>query len=264
MKSTLKDLEERLERWIEGSIIRLLGHQIPATSLASQLTEAMKNGLRTNELGTTLAPDNYRVQLNPESINQLQISTIELASQLSSGLANAAREEGILFVRNPQILIHPEASLAQWQIKISAWHSTGPLEDTHEMDVPLVKGEPHFPDGAFLIIEGVQHFLLDHPIINIGRHEDNQIVLNSVRVSRAHAQIRARYGRFMLFDLGSKSGTLVHGIPIKQHILRPGDVITIADIHLVYGEESIPTTDETIGFTPIPPIPPKKLDPSWG
>jgi hypothetical protein len=262
MKSTLKDLEERLERWIEGSIIRLLGHQIPAASLASQLTEAMKNGLRTKEFGTTHAPDKYRVQLNPETINQLKVSIPELASQLSSGLSSAAREEGILFVRDPQIIIHPETSLAQWEIKVTAWHSTGPLEDTHEMDVPLAKGEPLYPDGAFLIIEGDQHFILDRPIINIGRREDNQLVLNSALVSRNHAQIRARHGRFMLFDLGSKSGTFVHGIPIKQHILRPGDVITISDTHLVYGEETDTTTDETIGFTPIPPLPPNKMDPS--
>ncbi len=258
MKSTLKDLEERLERWIEGSIIRLFGHQIPAASLASQLTEAMKNGLRASELGTTHAPDNYRVALNPETIHQLKISTPELASQLSLGLANAAREEGILFVREPQIMIYPENSVARWDIKVTAWHSTGPLEDTHEMDIPLAKEEILFPANAFLIIGGEQHFALDRPIINIGRREDNQLVLNSALVSRTHAQIRARHGRFMLFDLGSKSGTFIHGIPIKQHILRPGDVITIADVQLVYGEETISTADETIGFTPIPP----KMDPS--
>ena len=82
--------------------------------------------------------------------------------------------------------------------------------------------------------------------------------LDNALISRTHAQIRARHGRFMLFDLGSKSGTLVHGIAIKQHILRPGDVITIADVQLVYGEEISSTADETIGFTPLPP---HKIDP---
>lgn len=258
MKPTLKDLEERLERWIEGSIIRLFGHQIPASSLASQLTEAMKNGLRASEHGTIHAPENYRVALNPETIHQLEISTPELASQLSLGLADVARNEGILFVRPPQIMIYPEDSVAQWDIKVTAWYSTGPLEDTHEMDISPSKGDPLYPPDAFLIIDGDQHFLLDGPIINIGRREENQLVLNSPLVSRSHAQIRARHGRFMLFDLGSKSGTFVHGIPIKQHILRPGDVITIADTQLVYGEETISTADETIGFTPIPP----PMDPS--
>jgi len=44
MKSSVKALEEKLERWIEGSIIRLFGHQIPAGTIASQLAEAMENG----------------------------------------------------------------------------------------------------------------------------------------------------------------------------------------------------------------------------
>jgi hypothetical protein len=245
--STLKNLEKRLERWIEGSMIRVFGDQIPAASIASQISEAMKNGLRKNELGV------LQVALNPETIHHFEIPELELASQLGEGLADAARDEGILFVQKPQITIYPEDSIAQWDIKVTAWYGTGPLDDTHEMNEQPSEGNPIYPESAFLIINGDQHFILDRPVINIGRREGNQLVLNSPLVSRSHAQIRARNGRFMLFDLGSKSGTFVHGIAIKQHILRPGDVITIADVQMVYGEEIISTADETIGFTPIPP-----------
>jgi hypothetical protein len=251
--STLKNLEKRLERWIEGSIIRLFENQIPAASLASQITEAMRDGLRKNESGALQAPDHYRVALNPETIHQFEISKLELATELGEGLADAAREEGILFLHKPQITIYPEDSIAQWDIKVTAWYGTGPLDDTHEMDKQPSREDPLYPESAFLIIDGDRHFILDRPIINIGRREDNHLVLNNPLVSRSHAQIRARYGRYMLFDLGSKSGTFIHGIAIKQHILRPGDVITIADVQMVYGEEIISTTDETIGFTPIPP-----------
>jgi hypothetical protein len=254
MKSPLKNIEDRLEQWIEGSIIRLLGHQIPASSLASQLTEAMKSGLRTNEHGTTHAPDNYRITVNPETIHQLKIPTPELSSQLSIGLKETAREEGIFFMQDPRILIFPDNSVAQWDIKVVAWYGTGPLEETHETDKSSSKESTPFPKGAFLIIDGDQHFILDRPIINIGRREDNHLVLKNPLISRNHAQIRVRNGRFMLFDLGSKLGTFVHGISIKQHILRPGDVIRIADVQLVYGEDTISTADETIGFTPHPPI----------
>ena len=44
----------------------------------------------------------------------------------------------------------------------------------------------------------------------------------------------------------------MNDIAIHQHILQPGDVITIAGIHLVYGEEVTPKTDETMGFNPNP------------
>ena len=52
-------------------------------------------------------------------------------------------------------------------------------------------------------------------------------------------------------------GTYVHGQRITQHILRTGDVITIAEIELVYGEDILPGSDETIALQPNS-FPPKK------
>jgi pSer/pThr/pTyr-binding forkhead associated (FHA) protein len=120
------------------------------------------------------------------------------------------------------------------------------------MNTPHENGRAVYPRGAFLIIDGDEHFLLDRPVINIGRRKDNQLVLDKPEISRTHAQIRVRQGRFVLFDLGSKSGTQVNDIAIRQHIMQPGDVITICGIHLVYGEETAPKSDQTLGFSPGP------------
>jgi hypothetical protein len=253
MKLTLQELETQLERWIEGSIIRLLGTQIPAASLASQLAQAMQNGLRTGTQGTIHAPENYRVMLNPETFNQYKHSASELSHQLGSGLFSIANDQGYFIAKEPEIVFIPDPAIARWDIEVTAWHSTSPLDQTDEMVIQTGNEPPPFPEGAFLIINGDRHFPLDQPVINIGRRQDNQLVLDSPLVSRTHAQIRVRHGRFMLFDLGSKSGTQVQGITINQHILQPGDVITIADVQLVYGEELKPMMDETLGFTPIPP-----------
>jgi len=252
MTSSLKELEARLERWIEGSIIRLFSNQIPAASLANQLAQAMESGLHISEHGMSHAPDNYRVSLNPETLHKLEISTSELADQLSEGLFNAARDQAYLLAQHPSIIITQDPELSQWTIKVAAWHSTSPLEETHEMNVAIEKGQVLFPAGAFLIVDGDQHFPLDRPVINIGRRQDNQLILDNPQISRTHTQIRARQGRFILFDLGSKSGTFVNEIAVRQHILQPGDVITIAGVYLVYGEEAAPNTDETMGFTPSP------------
>jgi hypothetical protein len=252
MKPSLKGLEAGLERWIEGSILRLFRNQIPAASLANQLAQAMENELQASEHGIFRAPDNYHVSLNPETLNKLEISVSEIADQLSSGLFQAAREQSYLLVQHPSILISPDPELSPWAIKVVAWHSTRPLDETHELNVPIDKEQMFLPAGAFLIVDGDQHFLLDQPVVNLGRRQDNQLILDNPKISRTHAQIRARQGRFVLFDLGSKSGTFVNDIAIHQHILQPGDVITIAGVHLVYGEEAAPNTDETMGFSPSP------------
>jgi pSer/pThr/pTyr-binding forkhead associated (FHA) protein len=84
--------------------------------------------------------------------------------------------------------------------------------------------------------------LLDR-VVNIGRRLGNHIVIDDPRVSRSHAQIRALRGRYVLFDLNSTGGTFINGQRIKQHSLKPGDVISLAGYTIIYGEDSSPADD---------------------
>ena len=89
---------------------------------------------------------------------------------------------------------------------------------------------------AFLIVGGKQHISLDRPITTIGRQLDNDVVIEASEVSRIHAQIRWRYGRFVIYDLDSSSGTYVNGLRIREHILESGNVISFGNIVVIYGE----------------------------
>jgi hypothetical protein len=92
------------------------------------------------------------------------------------------------------------------------------------------------PKYAFLIVNGAEVFPLTKEIIRIGRKEDNDLTLRDKRVSRYHAQLQAKRGRYLLVDLNSKGGTSVNGKKIKKYALRPGDVISLAGVPLIYGE----------------------------
>ena len=72
--------------------------------------------------------------------------------------------------------------------------------------------------------------------MRIGRRVDNDIVLDLPSISRQHAQIRWRQRYFVLYDVSSHGRTYVNGSQIQEHILRPGDVIALSDLFLVYGE----------------------------
>src|SRR3990172_2339929 len=68
----------------------------------------------------------------------------------------------------------------------------------------------------------------------IGRGEQNTIVLTDTQVSRRHAVVQAvDRGGYSLIDLGSRNGTFVNrrrvGAPV---ILRPGDRVTIGSHEL--------------------------------
>jgi pSer/pThr/pTyr-binding forkhead associated (FHA) protein len=53
-----------------------------------------------------------------------------------------------------------------------------------------------------------------------------------------HAQLRLVRGQFVIFDLDSTGGTFVNGQRIRQQALRAGDVISLAGVPLVYGQET--------------------------
>jgi pSer/pThr/pTyr-binding forkhead associated (FHA) protein len=93
------------------------------------------------------------------------------------------------------------------------------------------------PSNAFLIVGGTQIIPLDRSVINIGRRLDNHVVLDNPRVSRAHAQLRIVKEHFVIFDLNSSGGTYVNGQRVNQSTLYPGDVISLAGINLIFGQD---------------------------
>jgi len=75
--------------------------------------------------------------------------------------------------------------------------------------------------------------------VNIGRFEDNDVVIDDQAVSAHHARIDSVGERLVLIDLKSKNGTFVNEQLISTHWLQHGDVVTIGGHALVlnYPEE---------------------------
>ncbi len=88
---------------------------------------------------------------------------------------------------------------------------------------------------AFLVVNGADVVLLSAPLINLGRKQDNDIVIDSEHISRYHAQIRKINGQYLLLDLESTVGTSVNGKKITQTYLKPGDVISLAGTPIIFG-----------------------------
>jgi pSer/pThr/pTyr-binding forkhead associated (FHA) protein len=74
-------------------------------------------------------------------------------------------------------------------------------------------------------------YLLDSPVIDIGRHLDNTICLVENQVSRFHMRLNRIDQDYLLEDLGSVNGTFLNGMRVeKPHQLKPGDYITIGQV----------------------------------
>ena len=77
-------------------------------------------------------------------------------------------------------------------------------------------------------------------VLTIGSSPDNQLVVNDMKVSAHHAEIRPEGQRFSIIDLGSTHGTYVDSQRLDwntAHLLTPGSVITIGDTTFTYEED---------------------------
>lgn len=255
MGNPLESLERQLEALVERVVPRLLGSRLSTPVIAGQLARTMDAGVRWDERGKGVAPDQYALTLHPDDVETLLSQAPQLRDELARGLADAARANGYLLASEPEVTLAADPTLGRWDVRVVAWHRSHPLEFTKGMPNEARTEPGRVPAGAFLIVDGDKHFPLDRPVVNIGRRLDNQIILEDPHVSRTHAQLRVRDGRFVLFDLGSTAGTQVNGRRCQQHVLRPGDVITIAASDMVYGEDAGGSPDSTPAYTP--PFPPR-------
>ncbi|GAA0670676.1 hypothetical protein GCM10010193_23520 [Kitasatospora atroaurantiaca] len=63
--------------------------------------------------------------------------------------------------------------------------------------------------------------------VTFGRSSESSVVIASRSASRLHAEMLREGGRYVLYDRGSRNGTLVNGKRVTSHVLTSGDLITI-------------------------------------
>lgn len=247
----LEELEARLRTLIEVRLISALPGQKAEDLLVHRLTEAMHTGAVSDGKGRQVAPNLYTVLAHPSSISYWK--NRDLLDTLVDILEAAAAEASLHFEIAPSISIAEDPALRPGDFSLIPSFRADSLAETKDMKTDT--GNPMdeetgdgIPENAFLIVEGVKTFQLTQAVVNIGRRLDNSLVVDDPRVSRNHAQLRAIKGRYVLFDLESTGGTFVNGQRANQTVLYPGDVISLAGLSLIFGQDS-PVTKRDISDT---------------
>jgi hypothetical protein len=212
--------------------------------LATRLALALQETITQNTDGIFSVPSLFTIYLNPQNLH-LWKNQQELLQRLSIVLNEAALEQNVRFVVPPSIHLDEDASLPIDDLKIIVHDLTVNRGETAAIHFNIPENNPGNPLNAFLIFNGSEIFTLNMPVINIGRRSNNQLVIDDPRVSRSHAQLRARRGAFLITDLNSTGGTFVNSERITQQILKPGDVISLAGVLIIYGEEALPPSGKT-------------------
>ena len=237
----LQDIEARLKNLIEVNLISALPGQTAEDILVQRLTAAVQSSASPDDRGDLVAANVYTLLANPGSTAEWRKAA--LIETLVDLLESSAKQGELQFDGPPSITIADDPSVPPGEFKLVASHRATALPETKDMKTNVEsdddrQGSQVLPENAFLIIDGVKVFQLNLPVINVGRRLDNELVVDDPRVSRNHAQLRAIKGRYVLFDLDSSGGTFVNGQRANQTVLYPGDVISLAGVALIFGQDN--------------------------
>jgi hypothetical protein len=248
--TNLNVLEARLQSLIEVRLMSILPGYKVEDLIIQKLAAAVQSNLTVLDDDTQLAPNVYTLIVHPQAAARWQ--NTDLLSTLLQAIQTAGQESGLRFASPPTITITTDDSLSAEDARVMASNRVEPMTDTKG---PPIENdgveEDAMPENAFLIIEGVKVFPLKLPVVNIGRRLDNQLVIDDPRVSRNHSQLRAIKGRYVLFDLNSTGGSFVNGQRTSQSVLYPGDVISLAGVALIFGQDNPPPRPDMASTAPL-------------
>lgn len=253
IETALTKLEARLRLIIERDAAwdgfpRRLHHVLERSLVQSMKSETRQYSPDASlDRLSYLAPDQFTLVLPVVEAQVLLTHPTEL-DRLTRKLENVASEAGIVFAVAPtlRVVADPQASemmiIAKFYQPGLGDSSTSELAGGQAVAYQLISDK--LPN-AYLIVNGLKTFPITSPIVNIGRDPSNHLCLEDPKISRLHAQLRLVQGRFVIFDLDSKGGTYVNGVAVSSHALNPGDVIQLASMPLVYGQDVTKPTGQT-------------------
>ena len=105
-----------------------------------------------------------------------------------------------------------------------------------------------FNDGSGAVQEvvpDIRPIRLGAPVITIGRHPDNMVVLNNPQVSGHHARLEQVGSGYRIIDPGSTNHVYVNAQRVTNQLLNPGDEVRIGPFKLIYTGSELTQYDES-------------------
>jgi hypothetical protein len=247
----LERLEAIASRVIEGWSARLFRARLQPVQIAKRVIRAME-AHQTISLAKTFVPNSYVVSLSPSDYSQFEQYKRSLERDLAEAVLGAARDRSFTLLAYPTVEIEEDEDLSPGDLRVACAlvdasgeevpadepERLGGVEAGHTMILDrdaLRSARPRAPQGAIVAQEGSvrREVPLTAEPITVGRDPKNDIVLDDRRVSRRHAEVRLRLGRYTLYDLQSTNGTFVNGRRIAEMVLSDDDRIAIGGAELV-------------------------------
>jgi hypothetical protein len=213
----LREVEQRLERLVEGAFSKGLRAGLQPVEIGRRLTREMDLLRRVGVRGL-IAPNFFVVTLSAEDAERFRSFVDVLARELGDAAREHARTEGYSFVGPVEVEIHLDESLRAGRFTVEA---------------EVAEGPDGAPAGSLVLADGSRVVLGAEPVV-IGRLPECAVVLSDPNVSRRHAQVTRQGTEIVVADLQSTNGTRVNGVPVRERVLHDGDEITVGTTSIRY------------------------------
>jgi pSer/pThr/pTyr-binding forkhead associated (FHA) protein len=112
----------------------------------------------------------------------------------------------------------------------------------------LTSSNSSYQPGVFLIINK-QIIPLSKTVTTLGRQFENDVVFHEEFLSRFHAEIVHENDKYVLYDKDSTSGTFVNGRRVDRCVLNSGDLISLANIYVMFVNNNPKIAGKSTGTT---------------
>jgi len=237
----LDRFEALLKNIVDGGILGRLARTVQPAEIARRLATEMEFNYGKGFVGPTgrIAPNDFTVTLNPEDFKEYEPNREALEAYLARYLDDVASRQGISLLGTSAVHLSADKRQGRHTLAIES-RVSGSAAALPPVPVasrvapvaprPAGKAARSRAGGAGFLVDltsGARVPLGDQPV-KMGRALENTLVASNEYVSRAHAEIHPRNGRFYLRDLGSRNGTFLNGKRVSaERELTANDTITL-------------------------------------
>ena len=246
-------VERSFENIFDGIFSRAFKSGVKPLQLGRKLLQVVDAERDVDAQGRRVVPNSYLVQLSPVDREGFADLEPALVQELTAALREYIAQEGYHVDGKARVALRTNPDLRKGKFEIAARNiaqdgaGSAPInsgevpvvEEAAPLVSPpvlgLVPGVGVEAPPAVLTLPNGQRIELHEGHYVLGRHLDNDIVMNDTNVSRKHAEFVCAAGEVVVRDLGSTNGTKVNGVLVHgEQLLQHGDVISLGTAQLTF------------------------------
>lgn len=211
----LRAMEGQIEEFVEGLMARAFGSGLQPVEIGRRLRRVAVRDRRVNVKGVVTVANRFLIELSSEDHERMFSQGESMVRDLIDEVRSVVAREQLTFAGPVSVDLVENPTRRRGTFSVERTFDDGPTVQAAE-----------------LVLSDGRNVDLGIAGLRIGRHPDNDIVIDESNVSRFHAQVIPEDDQWIVIDNRSTNGTRVNGRRIgdagqTQIDLTDGDTIIV-------------------------------------